>query len=171
MLTTNDTKEAASSPLALRERVRVRALRPRSPAFPLPFSLLPIPLLSEGELVGLFLAERLVQQYRGTYFEIQLEHAFAKMLAAPLPAGMRVGFSAGRFARTQAVAACFAEAVIGSRGRLRRKEVHDNPIMGCVAPLSSFRSGPRVEYGCRRSRRYRARSSWRSATGRTGRCA
>ena len=39
-----------------------------------PFS--PAPQLSEGELVGLFLAERLLQQYRGTYCEIQLEHAF-----------------------------------------------------------------------------------------------
>ena len=41
---------------------------------------LPFFQLSEGELVALFLAERLLQQYRGTYFEIQLEHAFAKML-------------------------------------------------------------------------------------------
>ena len=122
-------------------------------------------LLSEGELVGLFLAERLVQQYRGTYFEIQLEHAFAKMLAAPLPAGMRVGFSAGRFARTQAVAACFVEVVTSDQPNWLRA------IMGCVAPLSSLRSGPRVGCGCLRSRRCRERSSWRSATGRTGRCA
>ncbi len=53
---------------------------------------LPFFQLSEGELVGLFLAERLLQQYRGTYFEIELEHAFAKMLAW-LPAPVSIDLS------------------------------------------------------------------------------
>ena len=53
---------------------------------------LPFFQLSEGELVGLSLAERLLQQYRGTYFEIQLEHAFAKMLAW-LPAPVSIDMS------------------------------------------------------------------------------
>ena len=38
------------------------------PDFRLPFF-----QLTKGELVGLFLAERLLQQYRGTYFEIQVK--------------------------------------------------------------------------------------------------
>ena len=45
------------------------------PEFRLPFF-----RLSEGELVALFLADRLLRQYRGTYFEPQLEHAFARII-------------------------------------------------------------------------------------------
>jgi predicted DNA-binding transcriptional regulator YafY len=65
------------------------------PGFRLPFF-----QLSEGELVALFLAERLLQQYRGTYFEIQLEHAFAKMLEW-LPAPVSIDLS--RVAETLSV--------------------------------------------------------------------
>ena len=65
------------------------------PDFRLPFF-----QLSEGELVALFLAERLLQQYRGTYFEIQLEHAFAKMLEL-LPAPVSIDLS--RVAETLSV--------------------------------------------------------------------
>ncbi len=57
------------------------------PGFRLPFF-----QLSEGELVALFLAQRLLQQYRGTYFEIQLEHAFAKMVEL-LPAPVSIDLS------------------------------------------------------------------------------
>ncbi len=65
------------------------------PDFRLPFF-----QLTEGELVALFLAERLLQQYRGTYFEIQLEHAFAKMLEL-LPAPVSIDLS--RVAETLSV--------------------------------------------------------------------
>ena len=50
--------------------------------------------------MALFLAERLLQQYRGTYFEIQLEHAFAKMLEL-LPAPVSIDLS--RVAETLSV--------------------------------------------------------------------
>ena len=60
------------------------------------------------------------------------------------------------------------EAASRPSGSGRRSAV---AVMGPLPPLSSPRSGPRVECGCLRSRRCRERSSWRSATGRTGRCA
>jgi predicted DNA-binding transcriptional regulator YafY len=65
------------------------------PDFRLPFF-----QLTEGELVALFLAQRLLQQYRGTYFEIQLEHAFAKILEL-LPAPVSIDLS--RVAETLSV--------------------------------------------------------------------
>jgi predicted DNA-binding transcriptional regulator YafY len=49
----------------------------------------PLVRLTEGELVALFLAERLLQQYGGTPFAAELAAAFAKLTAA-LPDGVTV---------------------------------------------------------------------------------
>jgi len=43
---------------------------------------LPLQTLTEGELVALFLAERLLQQYRGTPYATAIETAFAKLTSA-----------------------------------------------------------------------------------------
>jgi hypothetical protein len=69
---------------------------------------LPFFQLSEGELVGLFLAERLLQQYRGTYFEIQfpvshstgwkpVPRTYQRIWPHKEPPGLlQAGFSRGR---------------------------------------------------------------------------
>ncbi|NLY02409.1 MAG: WYL domain-containing protein [Rhodopirellula sp.] len=59
-----------------------------APGFQLPFF-----RLTEGELVALFLAERLLRQYRGTYFEVELQRAFQKIVEL-LPAGVSIDLSA-----------------------------------------------------------------------------
>ena len=54
---------------------------------------LPFFRLTEGELVAMFLAERLLRQYRGTYFEVELERAFQKIVDL-LPEGVSMDLSA-----------------------------------------------------------------------------
>lgn len=51
---------------------------------------LPYVRLTEGELVSIFLAEKILHQYAGTPFEAQLQSAFAKICQA-LPDEMSVG--------------------------------------------------------------------------------
>ncbi|NOT58860.1 MAG: WYL domain-containing protein [Acidobacteria bacterium] len=60
---------------------------------------LPAMQMSEGELVAIFLAERLMQQYRGAPFEQQLHTAFAKIVEN-LPEQITVDLSASSNAYT-----------------------------------------------------------------------
>jgi len=95
----------------------------REPATPLPFF-----KITEGELVAMFIAERVLKQYRGTYFEHELERAFAKIVDL-LPSPVSIDLSA--------VANCSIRATVSTFPKSRERTRSPPSITGGL-----FGAGP-----------------------------